>query len=131
MKKLMRNKKKVDHVRWAGVAAGVIVLCLLALVAWWLIRTKTSSSVRKKSLEKLSIMADRMEELSEAMKKRNTPLKAPTLPKSAVPPAALQKPAPADSEIKPSADSPPPPQSDLSHQDQEELRNFFKKLEKE
>ncbi len=127
--------------RWIAAA---LILGLFVLAGWCWFGGQSSSRVRAAGMQKISVMVDRIDELSAAWKGR-TPLDQnpgkgendfkpeskhdnnvkPGAPAPAAPPAIG---APA---AGPNNNPPPPAEPDVSKEDQEQLRKLLHKINKQ
>ena len=124
--------------RWMAAAA---VVGLFILAGWWLLGGQSSSRVRTIGLQKISVMVDRIDELSSAWKQRSVSdgndsakggndAKVESKPDSDARPRTAP---PADSAPAAGAGNPPQPpaEPDVSREDQEQLRKLLHEINKQ
>ncbi|HUT52873.1 MAG TPA: hypothetical protein VM658_05735 [bacterium] len=123
--------------RW--IAAAVIIGGFI-LAGWWLFGGQSKSKAREIGLQKISVMVDRIDELSSAWKGRSVPQaknpdkggndsKAQSKPHNDVKPEATP---PAGSVPATDVKTPPPlpPEPEVSPEDQEQLRKLLREINK-
>ena len=145
-----RAKRKAvyeeSHVgRWFVTAA--IIIGLFSFSGWWLFAGQSQSRVRQACLDKISIMVDRIDELSTAWNQRSMPdYMSPdssdnnssssknNADPGSKPHEATKSPAPDSATpaktTQPLPQTAPPAEPEVSPEDQEKLRNLIQNLEK-
>jgi hypothetical protein len=132
-RKMRKEVCRESHAgRWLAAA---LIVGLFFFAGWWLFGGSRPSQARQLCLDRISVMVDRIDELSAAWNQRNLPeAKKPaqdadaqkTQPKTTPQPPSTPRPAAdANKVTKPS----PPPEPDVDPKDQEQLRDLLRKID--
>jgi hypothetical protein len=141
-------KRKKKGGSWKGFLAGMGIAGLVGLIGLATVAAPSAARVRQALMNKLSILADRADELAQAWENRKiAPKQAPVLDapsrpaasakptrteRPAAPPAASSPaPAPAPSTAPRQESAPPPPaapEKDITPDDQKQLRELLRQL---
>ena len=144
MKRVKRNAVANRVNKLAKITIIVSILGLIGTSGWLMARSHTPSRIHQAGREKLSVLVDRIDELSQAWKRRSVPEPKPQPPlqNQSSPSDQLliqkkqqlsagEKPKPErPSPTAPSANQPASTHDEVSPEDQQQLRGLFRELGK-
>lgn len=131
MKRRKRRKKAAKPRLGRWLTAAACVAGLTGGFSWWLLAGESESGLRRACLEKISVIVDRVDELSRAWESREEPKSDPSAGRGKAAPSRPAPPARPQTRTEPPATAPSPasaPQDNITPEDKEELNKLLREL---
>ncbi len=139
MKKRTKGKSRQRNGRGFLVLSVGVVTALVLVSGWWLLLSDSESRARDACLDRISVVVDRLDQLSEAWQDRPAEL-APGSAQHTKKAKKTKAPQKQELEVeddnkplldkRPANDRAPAPENDIPEQDKEKLRELLRSLEK-
>jgi len=130
-----RKKRKRTPVKRGGSRwffSGIVFVAAVGALGWWLVAGSPDSRVRKACLDQVSMVVDRIDQLSDAWEKRSTSGDRTVAGTSKEDPPSTSN---RDTETQAPPASPQPERTapvkdEITEQDQEQLKELLKEINK-